>query len=115
MTSSIKVAEAAKVIENIQRDVNIALINELSMIFSALEIDSEEVLDAASTKWNFIPYKPGLVGGHCISVDPYYLTHKAKSQGISSRVILSSRKVFVRLKDAILNSGTPILLSKFPF
>ncbi len=101
--SSIKVAEAAKVIENIQRDVNIALINELSVIFNALEIDTEEVLDAAATKWNFIKYKPGLVGGHCISVDPYYLTHKAKSQGILSQVILSSRKVNDNMASHIVN------------
>ena len=76
--SSIKVAEAAKVIENTQRDVNIALINELSMIFKKMSIDTNEVLEAAGTKWNFLPFKPGLVGGHCIGVDPYYLTHKAK-------------------------------------
>ena len=101
--SSIKVAEAAKVIENIQRDVNIALMNELSVIFNALEIDTEEVLDAAATKWNFIKYKPGLVGGHCISVDPYYLTHKAKSQGILSQVILSSRKVNDNMASHIVN------------
>ena len=101
--SSIKVAEAAKVIENIQRDVNIALINELSVIFNALEIDTEEVLNAAATKWNFIKYKPGLVGGHCISVDPYYLTHKAKSQGILSQVILSSRKVNDNMASHIVN------------
>src|SRR6202042_1844824 len=74
--SSIKVAEAAKVIENTQRDVNIALVNELALIFSRLGIDTEEVLNAAGTKWNFLPFRPGLVGGHCIGVDPYYLTHK---------------------------------------
>ena len=79
--SSIKVAEAAKVIENTQRDVNIALINELSMIFKKMSIDTNEVLEAAGTKWNFLPFKPGLVGGHCIGVDPYYLTHKAKEIG----------------------------------
>ncbi len=101
--SSIMVAEAAKVIENIQRDVNIALVNELSVIFNALEIDTEEVLDAAATKWNFIKYKPGLVGGHCISVDPYYLTHKAKSQGILSQVILSSRKVNDNMASHVVN------------
>src|SRR5690606_19212371 len=76
--SSIKVAEAAKVIENTQRDLNIALMNELSMIFARLGIDTHEVLAAAGTKWNFLPFKPGLVGGHCIGVDPYYLTHKAQ-------------------------------------
>lgn len=101
--SSIKIAEAAKVIENIQRDVNIALINELSIIFNALEIDTEEVLNAAASKWNFIKYKPGLVGGHCISVDPYYLTHKAKSQGILSQVILAGRKVNDSMASYIVN------------
>ena len=77
---SIKVAEAAKVIENTQRDVNIALVNELALIFKRMDIDTNEVLDAASTKWNFLPFRPGLVGGHCIGVDPYYLTHKARSE-----------------------------------
>ncbi|MGI9506666.1 MAG: nucleotide sugar dehydrogenase, partial [Geminicoccaceae bacterium] len=80
-TSSIRVAEAAKVIENTQRDLNIALVNELALIFNRLEIDTEEVLKAAGTKWNFLPFRPGLVGGHCISVDPYYLTHKAQHVG----------------------------------
>ncbi len=93
MTSSIKVAEAAKVIENTQRDLNIALINELSMIFSRLEIDTHEVLNAAATKWNFIPFKPGLVGGHCIGVDPYYLTFKAEQVGYYPEVILSGRRI----------------------
>src|SRR5918995_733900 len=79
--SSIKVAEAAKVIENTQRDVNIALVNELAMIFNRLGIDTQEVLDAAASKWNFLPFRPGLVGGHCIGVDPYYLTHKAQQIG----------------------------------
>ena len=91
--SSIKVAEAAKVIENTQRDLNIALINELSILFNKLDIDTSEVLEAASTKWNFINYKPGLVGGHCIGVDPYYLTHKAKSIGLKPEVILAGRKI----------------------
>lgn len=91
--SSIKVAEAAKVIENTQRDLNIALINELSMIFSRLKIDTHEVLAAAGTKWNFLPFKPGLVGGHCIGVDPYYLTHKAQSIGYHPEVILAGRRV----------------------
>ena len=80
--SSIKVAEAAKVIENTQRDVNIALINELSLIFNKLGIDTEEVLEAAGTKWNFLPFRPGLVGGHCIGVDPYYLTQKSRIRWI---------------------------------
>ena len=91
--SSIKVAEAAKVIENTQRDINIALINELSMIFSKLNIDTKEVLDAAGSKWNFLPFKPGLVGGHCIGVDPYYLTHKAESVGFHPKIILAGREI----------------------
>lgn len=91
--SSIKVAEAAKVIENIQRDLNIAFINELSIIFKKLDIDTQEVLNAARTKWNFLPFKPGLVGGHCIGVDPYYLTYKTKSIGYNPKVILAGRKV----------------------
>ncbi|HZJ95936.1 MAG TPA: Vi polysaccharide biosynthesis UDP-N-acetylglucosamine C-6 dehydrogenase TviB, partial [Thiopseudomonas sp.] len=91
--SSIKVAEAAKVIENTQRDVNIALINELAMIFNKLGIDTEAVLEAAGTKWNFLPFRPGLVGGHCIGVDPYYLTHKAQSIGYQPEIILSGRRL----------------------
>lgn len=91
--SSIKVAEAAKVIENTQRDLNIALMNELSMIFSRLGIDTHEVLAAAGTKWNFLPFKPGLVGGHCIGVDPYYLTHKAQAIGYHPEIILAGRRV----------------------
>ena len=91
--SSIKVAEAAKVIENTQRDLNIALINELSILFNKLNIDTQEILDAASTKWNFLPFKPGLVGGHCIGVDPYYLTYKAKSIGYNPKVILAGREI----------------------
>lgn len=92
-TSSIKIAEAAKVIENIQRDLNIALINELSILFDKMKIDTHAVLDAAGSKWNFLPFKPGLVGGHCIGVDPYYLTHKAKSIGYNPKVILAGREV----------------------
>lgn len=92
-TSSIRVAEAAKVIENIQRDVNIALVNELAMLFKELGLDSREVLDAAGTKWNFHPYQPGLVGGHCIGVDPYYLTHKAQSIGFHPEMILAGRRI----------------------
>ena len=92
-TSSIRVAEAAKVIENTQRDVNIALINELSLIFNRLGIDTEEVLLAAGTKWNFLPFRPGLVGGHCIGVDPYYLTHKAQEIGYHPEVILAGRHI----------------------
>ncbi len=91
--SSLKVAEAAKVIENSQRDVNIAFINELAMIFQRIGIDTHEVLAAAGTKWNFLPFKPGLVGGHCIGVDPYYLTYKAESLGYHPEVILSGRRI----------------------
>ncbi len=91
--SSIKVAEAAKVIENTQRDLNIALINELAVIFNKLNIDTEEVLLAAGTKWNFLPFRPGLVGGHCIGVDPYYLTHKAQAIGYHPEVILAGRRI----------------------
>ena len=91
--SSIKVAEAAKVIENTQRDVNIALINELALIFNRMQIDTIEVLEAAGTKWNFLPFRPGLVGGHCIGVDPYYLTHKAQAIGYNPEMILSGRRI----------------------
>jgi UDP-N-acetyl-D-galactosamine dehydrogenase len=91
--SSIKVAEAAKIIENTQRDVNIALINELSIIFNKLKINTFDVLEAAGTKWNFLKFSPGLVGGHCIGVDPYYLTHKAQQAGYHSKVITSGRSV----------------------
>ncbi|MET0026067.1 MAG: Vi polysaccharide biosynthesis UDP-N-acetylglucosamine C-6 dehydrogenase TviB [Candidatus Thiodiazotropha sp.] len=91
--SSIKVAEAAKVIENTQRDVNIALINELALIFNRLGIDTLEVLEAAGSKWNFLPFRPGLVGGHCIGVDPYYLTHKAQSIGYQPEIILAGRRL----------------------
>jgi UDP-N-acetyl-D-galactosamine dehydrogenase len=90
---SIKVAEAAKVIENSQRDINIAFVNELALIFRRMGIDTQEVLAAASTKWNFLPFKPGLVGGHCIGVDPYYLTFKAESLGYHPEVILSGRRI----------------------
>jgi UDP-N-acetyl-D-galactosamine dehydrogenase len=90
---SIKVAEAAKVIENTQRDVNIALVNELAMIFERVGIDTEEVLEAAGTKWNFLPFRPGLVGGHCIGVDPYYLTYKAQQLGYHPQVILAGRRI----------------------
>src|SRR5690606_25541810 len=91
--SSIRVAEAAKVIENTQRDVNIALINELALIFNRLGIDTEEALKAAGTKWNFLPFRPGLVGGHCIGVDPYYLTHKAQEVGYHPEMILAGRRI----------------------
>ena len=91
--SSIKVAEAAKVIENTQRDLNIALVNELAVIFDRMDIDTQEVLEAAGTKWNFLPFRPGLVGGHCIGVDPYYLTHKAEMLGYHPDVILAGRRI----------------------
>ncbi len=91
--SSIKVAEAAKVIENTQRDLNIALMNELALIFHKIGIDTLEVLEAAGTKWNFLPFRPGLVGGHCIGVDPYYLTHKADMLGYHPQVILAGRRI----------------------
>ena len=93
ITSSIKVAEAAKVIENTQRDVNIALINEFAMIFDKLNIDTLDVLEAAETKWNFLSFKPGLVGGHCIGVDPYYLTHKAEEVNYHPQVVLAGRRI----------------------
>ncbi|MDC1510702.1 nucleotide sugar dehydrogenase [Gammaproteobacteria bacterium] len=118
--SSIKVAEAAKVIENIQRDVNIALINELAMIFERLGIDTNEVLEAASTKWNFLNFKPGLVGGHCIGVDPFYLTHKCESIGYRPEMILAGRRIndgmaayaALRLVKAMINKGAKISDSK---
>lgn len=102
--SSIKVAEAAKVIENTQRDINIALINELALIFSRMGIDTLEVLEAAGTKWNFLPFRPGLVGGHCISVDPYYLTHKAQQLGYNPEVILAGRRINDGMGEFIANS-----------
>jgi UDP-N-acetyl-D-glucosamine/UDP-N-acetyl-D-galactosamine dehydrogenase len=102
--SSLKVAEAAKVIENSQRDVNIAFVNELALIFERIGIDTHEVLEAAGTKWNFLPFKPGLVGGHCIGVDPYYLTHKAESLGYHPEVILSGRRINDNMGVHIANS-----------
>jgi UDP-N-acetyl-D-galactosamine dehydrogenase len=99
--SSIKIAEAEKVIENTQRDVNIALVNELAIIFERLDIDTEEVLKAAETKWNFLSFRPGLVGGHCIGVDPYYLTHKAESVGYQPEVILSGRRLNDRMGEYV--------------
>lgn len=101
--SSLKVAEAAKVIENSQRDVNIAFVNELALIFDRMGIDTHEVLEAAGTKWNFLNFKPGLVGGHCIGVDPYYLTHKAESLGYHSEVILSGRRINDNMSVHIAN------------
>lgn len=118
--SSIKVAEAAKVIENTQRDVNIALMNELSLIFGRLGIDTLEVLQAAGTKWNFLPFRPGLVGGHCIGVDPYYLTHKAQEVGYHPEVILAGRRINDNMAKHVadetiklmLRKGIPVLGSK---
>ena len=103
VASSIKVAEASKVVENVQRDLNIALINELSMIFNKMKINTREVLDASSTKWNFTKYEPGLVGGHCIGVDPYYLTYKSKKLGLFPNVILSGRKINDKMHEFIGN------------
>ena len=100
---SIKVAEAAKVIENTQRDLNIALINELSIIFRKMNIETDDVLKAAETKWNFLPFKPGLVGGHCIGVDPYYLTYKAKKIGYHPKVILSGRRINDKMSKYVAN------------
>ena len=100
--SSIKVAEAAKVIENTQRDINIAFMNELSILFHKLDIDTNEVLNAASTKWNFIKYLPGLVGGHCIGVDPYYLSYKSNKLGFRPKIILAGRKLNNQMSDFIL-------------
>lgn len=99
--ASIKVAEAAKVIENTQRDVNIALINELAVIFNKMGIDTEDILKAAGTKWNFLPFRPGLVGGHCIGVDPYYLTHKAQSLGLHPEIILAARRLNDRMGEYV--------------
>lgn len=128
MASSIKVAEAAKVIENTQRDLNIALINELTMIFDRLGIDTEQVLLAAETKWNFLSFRPGLVGGHCIGIDPYYLTHKAELVGYKPKVILAGRnlndsmhkfvvdKALLTLRAAELNYERPkVLICGFSF
>jgi UDP-N-acetyl-D-galactosamine dehydrogenase len=99
--SSIRIGEAAKVIENIQRDVNIALINELAMLFKQMNLDTREVLEAAGTKWNFQPFRPGLVGGHCIGVDPYYLTHKAESVGFHPQMILAGRRINDAMADFV--------------
>ena len=111
-TSSIKVAEAAKVIENTQGDVNIALINELSMLFHHLDIDTKSVLDAAGTKWNFLPFIPGLVGGHCIGVDPYYLTFKAKEAGYNPEMILAGRKINDNMGSFVVNQILKLMAKK---
>lgn len=126
--SSIKVAEAAKVIENSQRDVNIAFVNELALIFERLNIDTTEVLEAAGTKWNFLPFRPGLVGGHCIGVDPFYLTQKAESLGYHPQVILSGRKINDQMGQYVahtvikllsrkgkMNNSTSVLILGFTF
>jgi len=110
--SSIKVAEAAKVIENTQRDVNIALINELSLIFNKLNIDTEAVLEAAGTKWNFLPFRPGLVGGHCIGVDPYYLTHKAIEVGYKPEIILAGRRLNDGMGKYVANQVATLMTKK---
>ena len=111
-TKSIKVAEAAKVIENTQRDLNIALINELSLIFNKLDIDTEAVLKAAGTKWNFLPFRPGLVGGHCIGVDPYYLTHKANEVGYYPEMILAGRRLNDSMGLYIVNQVSKLMTKK---
>ena len=110
--SSIKVAEAAKVIENTQRDVNIALINELALIFNKMGIDTEEVLQAACSKWNFLPFRPGLVGGHCIGVDPYYLTHKAQEVGYHPEVILAGRRINDSMAVHVADETVKLMLRK---
>ena len=112
MASSIKVAEASKVIENTQRDLNIALMNELSLIFNLLKIDTNEVLEAAGTKWNFLPFKPGLVGGHCIGVDPYYLTFKAQQVGYNPEVILAGRRINDRMARHVATDVIKLMLKK---
>ncbi len=112
LASSIRVAEAAKVIENTQRDVNIALVNELSLIFNKLGIDTLEVLEAAGTKWNFLPFRPGLVGGHCIGVDPYYLTHKAQAIGYHPEVILSGRRINDQMGAHIASSVVKLMMKR---
>ncbi|NRD69951.1 Vi polysaccharide biosynthesis UDP-N-acetylglucosamine C-6 dehydrogenase TviB [Psychrobacter okhotskensis] len=109
---SIKVAEAAKVIENTQRDVNIALINELAVIFNKMNIDTEAVLTAAGTKWNFLPFRPGLVGGHCIGVDPYYLTHKAQAIGYNPEIILAGRRLNDSMSEYVVTQLVKTMIKK---
>ncbi len=109
---SIKVAEAAKVIENTQRDINIALINELAMIFNKLDIDTEAVLEAAGTKWNFLPFRPGLVGGHCIGIDPYYLTHKAMEVGYHPEIILAGRRLNDNMGSYVVDQISKLMIKK---
>jgi len=110
--SSIKVAEAAKVIENTQRDLNIALVNELALIFNRVGIDTEEVLEAAGTKWNFLPFRPGLVGGHCIGVDPYYLTHKAESLGYHPQLISAGRRINDNMGHFVVSEVVKLMAKK---
>lgn len=112
MAPSLKVAEASKAIENAQRDVNISFVNELALIFDRMGIDTEDVLEAAGTKWNFLKYKPGLVGGHCIGVDPYYLAHKAESLGYHPQVILSGRRVNDNMGMFVANKVVKLMISK---
>ncbi|RUM70334.1 MAG: Vi polysaccharide biosynthesis protein VipA/TviB, partial [Sulfurovum sp.] len=112
LAPTIKVAEAAKVIENSQRDINIAFVNELSMIFNRLNIDTNAVLDAAGTKWNFLPFKPGLVGGHCIGVDPYYLTHKAQEVGYNPEIILAGRRLNDNMGIYVANQVIKLMIKK---
>jgi UDP-N-acetyl-D-galactosamine dehydrogenase len=112
MASSIRVAEAAKVIENTQRDINIALVNELALIFNRLGIDTHEVLEAAGTKWNFLPFRPGLVGGHCIGVDPYYLTHKAQAIGYTPEMILAGRRINDSMGSYVVSQVIKLMIQK---
>ena len=112
LASSIKVAEAAKVIENTQRDLNIALVNELAILFDKLDIDTQEVLKAAGSKWNFLPFSPGLVGGHCIGVDPYYLTYKAQQVGYLPDVILAARRINDSMGIYVAERVVKLMLSK---
>jgi len=112
LAPSIKVAEAAKVIENSQRDINIAFVNELAIIFNKLGIDTEAVLEAAGTKWNFLPFRPGLVGGHCIGVDPYYLTHKAQEVGHNPEIILAGRRLNDNMGIYVANQVVKLMIKK---
>jgi len=112
LAPTIKVAEAAKVIENSQRDINIAFVNELAMIFNKLNIDTNAVLEAAGTKWNFLPFKPGLVGGHCIGVDPYYLTHKAQEVGYNPEIILAGRRLNDNMGIYVANQVIKLMIKK---
>ena len=112
LAPTIKVAEAAKVIENSQRDINIAFVNELSMIFNRLNIDTNAVLEAAGTKWNFLPFRPGLVGGHCIGVDPYYLTHKAQEVGYNPEIILAGRRLNDNMGIYVANQVIKLMIRK---